>query len=125
MSKSKGNVINPLDLLKDFDPEIIKYYFAAKMSIENDNVFEKEFILQTYNSDLVNTIGNLVSRTLAMIHKNFSQSIKFKETNEEHDLFIIQWMKDYITLTMWGLASLVWRQYPSTREVGNHLRNRF
>ena len=80
MSKSKGNVINPLDLLKDFDPEIIKYYFASKMSVENDNVFEKEFILQTYNSDLVNTIGNLVSRTLAMIHKNFSQSIKFKET---------------------------------------------
>lgn len=98
MSKSKGNVINPLDLLKDFDPEIIKYYFAAKMSIENDNVFEKEFILQTYNSDLVNTIGNLVSRTLAMIHKNFSQSIKFKETNEEHDLFIIKSINHHFDL---------------------------
>ena len=89
MSKSKNNVINPLDLVQEFDPEVIKYYLLAKISINNDGVFSNELLKNTYNSELANTIGNLISRTIAMIKKNFDQPVKFVQTDDKNDLLAI------------------------------------
>lgn len=89
MSKSKNNVINPLDLVEEFDPEVIKYYLLAKISINNDGVFSNELLKNTYNSELANTIGNLISRTIAMIKKNFDQPVKFVQTDDKNDLLAI------------------------------------
>ena len=89
MSKSKNNVINPLDLIEEFDPEVIKYYLLAKISINNDGVFSNELLKNTYNSELANTIGNLISRTVAMIKKNFDQPVKFVQTDDKNDLLAI------------------------------------
>ena len=89
MSKSKNNVINPLDLVEEFDPEVIKYYLLAKISINNDGVFSNELLKNTYNSELANTIGNLISRTVAMIKKNFDHPVKFVQTDDKNDLLAI------------------------------------
>lgn len=93
MSKSKGNVIDPIDLLNDYEPEIIKYFFASKISIFKDGIFSKELLVNSYNADLVNTIGNLVSRTISMIKQNFSNSIKFKSTSNYEDKTILDSIK--------------------------------
>ena len=90
MSKSKNNVINPLDLIEEFDPEVIKYYLLAKISIHNDGIFSKELLKNTYNSELANTIGNLISRTIAMIKKNFEQPVKFAQTDDQNDQTILK-----------------------------------
>lgn len=93
MSKSKNNVINPLDLLDKFNNEVIKYYLVSKISINNDGIFSEKLLLNTYNSELVNTIGNLVSRTIVMINKNFLNPTKFLKTTDDNDLFIINSIK--------------------------------
>lgn len=93
MSKSKNNVINPLDLKEKFNPEIVKYYLISKINVLNDGIFSEKLLKSTYNSDLVNTIGNLVSRTISMINKNFVEPIKFKKTNDESDIKILNSIK--------------------------------
>ncbi|MXR05967.1 methionine--tRNA ligase [Mycoplasma flocculare] len=78
MSKSKGNVINPLDLLEEFDPEIIKFYFSSQINTNNDSIFDKNLLENFYNSFFVNTLGNLISRTVALILKYFSSPLIFR-----------------------------------------------
>ena len=95
MSKSKGNVIDPLDLLDKYDAEIIKYFFVSKISIFKDGVFSEELLKNTYNADLANTIGNLISRTVSMIKQNFPESkVKYKKINDELDSEIIKAIKE-------------------------------
>lgn len=95
MSKSKNNVINPLDLLKEYDAEIIKYFFVSKISIFKDGIFSNDLLLNCYNSDLVNTIGNLVSRTISMINQNFDKNIKYSKTKDKNDLYIIESISNF------------------------------
>ncbi|MBG0730841.1 methionine--tRNA ligase [Mycoplasma sp. 'Moose RK'] len=78
MSKSKGNVINPIDLLDKFDPETIKLYLVSQINITNDSVFDETLLENFYNSFLVNTFGNLISRTVALIEKNFEKPLIFR-----------------------------------------------
>lgn len=90
MSKSKGNVIDPLDLLKKYDAEIIKYFFCSKISIYKDGIFSEELLLNTYNAELANTIGNLISRTISMIKQNFNRTIKYSKSNDQNDIDVIK-----------------------------------
>ncbi len=87
MSKSKGNVIDPLVLLDEFNPSIIKYFLVRKLKINHDSVLTSNMIKETYNAELVNTYGNLVSRTVSMFKQNFPDNIlhnisSSKETND-------------------------------------------
>ena len=90
MSKSKNNVINPLDLLATFEAEVIKYYLVAKISPKHDGVFSPELLQTTYNSELANTIGNLINRTFAMVKKNFHQPLKYTASSDPNDLALVE-----------------------------------
>ncbi|NQZ65992.1 MAG: methionine--tRNA ligase [Mycoplasmatales bacterium] len=89
MSKSKGNVINPLKIIDKYGAEIIKYYFASKMPINNDNVFSEDILKTTYNSDLSNNYGNLLSRTIAMIKQNFDKPVKHIKPIDKTDVELL------------------------------------
>ena len=71
MSKSKGNVIYADDLVDLFGVDAVRYYVLHEMPFENDGVISWELMVERMNSDLANTLGNLVNRTIAMSNKYF------------------------------------------------------
>ena len=71
MSKSKGNVIYADDLVKFFGVDAVRYFVLHEMPFENDGVITWELLVERMNSDLANTLGNLVNRTISMSNKYF------------------------------------------------------
>ncbi len=71
MSKSKGNVIYVDDLVRLFGVDAVRYFVLHEMPFENDGVISWELMVERFNSDLVNTLGNLVYRTISMTNKYF------------------------------------------------------
>ena len=71
MSKSKGNVIYADDLVEYFGVDAVRYFVLHEMPFENDGVISWELIMERINSDLANTLGNLVNRTISMSNKYF------------------------------------------------------
>lgn len=88
MSKSKGNVVDPIKLIDTYGPEVVKYFFASQMSLTSDNVFDEANVKEVYNSHLANKYGNLVSRTLAMYTQNFTSPTKYRKTTFKEDLLL-------------------------------------
>jgi methionyl-tRNA synthetase len=69
MSKSKGNVLDPGDLMDEFGVDGYRYYFLREFSFGYDGNFSRENMLGRYNSELANVLGNMVSRVLAMVER--------------------------------------------------------
>ena len=90
MSKSKGNVLYADELAKEFSPDTVRYYLLSELGIHHDGNVSKELIIDRYNTDLANTLGNLVNRTVGMSKKYFNKEV-FKPTKfEEIDKDIIE-----------------------------------
>ena len=79
MSKSKGNVLYADDLVSLFGVDPVKYFVLHEMPYENDGVITWELLVERYNSDLANTLGNLVNRTIAMSNKYFDGVVADKK----------------------------------------------
>ena len=75
MSKSKGNVIYADDLVDLFGVDAVRYFVLHEMPFENDGVISWELMVERMNSDLANTLGNLVNRTIAMSNKYFGGNV--------------------------------------------------
>jgi len=75
MSKSLGNVIDPLMLIDEFGVDAVRYYLMADMVLGLDATFSMDSFVKKYNSDLANDLGNLVSRVCTLISKNFDNKI--------------------------------------------------
>ena len=85
MSKSKGNVIYADDLVSFFGRDAVRYYVLTAMPQDNDGLISWNSVIDTINSDLANVLGNLVSRTVAMINKYFGGSVSDKGVKEAVD----------------------------------------
>ena len=85
MSKSKGNVIYADDLVSLFGVDPVRYFVLHEMPFENDGVITWELLVERFNSDLANTLGNLVNRTIAMSNKYLGGVVADKGVTEDVD----------------------------------------
>ena len=85
MSKSKGNVIYADDLVDFFGVDAVRYFVLHEMPFENDGVITWELMVERLNSDLANTLGNLVNRTISMSNKYFGGVVANKGLTEPVD----------------------------------------
>ena len=85
MSKSRGNVVYADDLVNFFGVDAVRYYVLHEMPFENDGTITWELLAERTNSDLANTLGNLVNRTIAMTNKYFGGVVADKKASEAVD----------------------------------------
>ena len=86
MSKSKGNVLYADELVDFFGVDAVRYFVLHEMPFENDGVISWELMVERMNSDLANTLGNLVNRTISMTNKYFGGVVTDKNVTGEVDL---------------------------------------
>jgi len=100
MSKSKGNVIYVDDLIDIFGLDAVRYFCMHEMPYENDGVITWELVVERVNSDLANTLGNLVNRTIAMSNKYFGGVVENKNCAlTDHDREVDEDLKKVATGT--------------------------
>ncbi|MBE5881409.1 MAG: methionine--tRNA ligase [Lachnospiraceae bacterium] len=100
MSKSKGNVIYAEDLVDFFGVDAVRYFVLHEMPFENDGVISWELMVERLNSDLANTLGNLVNRTISMSNKYFGGVVENKgEPSDEAQAAIDADLKAVVTGT--------------------------
>ena len=85
MSKSKGNVLYADELVQFFGVDAVRYFVLHEMPFDNDGVISWELMVERMNSDLANTLGNLVNRTVSMTNKYFGGTVTDKGVAEEVD----------------------------------------
>ena len=85
MSKSKGNVLYADELCDKYGVDVVRYCYLHEISFSNDGTITEDVVIERNNSDLANTLGNLVNRTIAMVNRYFNGSIKKDSDNNKLD----------------------------------------
>lgn len=85
MSKSKGNVIYADELAEEFGVDAVRFYSLSEMPYQQDGSITYENVINRYNTDLANTLGNLVNRTVAMVNKYFEGKVFLPVTEDDVD----------------------------------------
>ncbi len=103
MSKSRGNVLYADELVEVFGVDAVRYYVLHEMPFENDGVINWELMVERLNSELANTLGNLVHRTIAMSNKYFGGIVENKNVVDEMDadfVLVVTGTKDKVVEKM-------------------------
>jgi len=90
MSKSKGNIIDPVVLVNHFGVDAVRYYLLHEIPFGSDGIFTSEIFIKKTNSDLANDLGNLLSRTVTMIEKYFDGVIPVPSESADVDNELIE-----------------------------------
>lgn len=85
MSKSKGNIVYADDLVKKYGVDAVRFYMIHEIPYASDGTYTEDLLIDSYNSNLANVIGNLVNRTIGMANKYFDGIIENKYVNEDID----------------------------------------
>ena len=85
ISKSLGNYRDPREYVKEYGADAIRYYLLREVPFGSDGVFSEELLISRYNTDLANTVGNLLNRTLSMLTKYFNGIIEKTDANTDFD----------------------------------------
>jgi len=75
MSKSKGNVVEPLEIINKYSADVLKYYFLRSTPAGQDGNFSEEDLVERYNTELANELGNLVTRSAVLVEKYFNGKV--------------------------------------------------
>lgn len=94
MSKSLGNVVDPMTLAEQFGVDALRYYLLREVSFGQDGSYSAEAIVRTANADLANSFGNLAQRSLSMIFKNLGGEISNDYSPSEEDLALRSAVRD-------------------------------
>ena len=116
MSKSLGNVVDPFILGKRYGADAIRYHIMREMALGADSSFSNEVMINRINTDLANGLGNLVSRTVAMVEKYFGGTLPEEKTAGEFD--------DELIAAATGLSDIV-DDYVDKTQLNNALAEIF
>ena len=89
ISKSLGNYKDPREYIESYGKDAIRYYLLREVPFGSDGIFSEELLVNRYNTDLANTVGNLVNRTLSMLTKYFDGIIPESKVSLEYDKDLI------------------------------------
>lgn len=89
MSKSRGNVVNPMDMAEKYGVDAFRYFLLSEMSLGQDASFSEEAFIARYNSDLANDLGNMLSRAVKLTVRYFDSKIPRPDTMEPIDMQLV------------------------------------
>lgn len=90
MSKSVGNVVDPVILAEKYGVDALRYYVLREMPFGSDGIYNEESLINRINSDLANDLGNLLSRTVSMTEKYFNGTIPINREKADEDVALIK-----------------------------------
>jgi methionyl-tRNA synthetase len=114
MSKSKGNILDPLEIIENYGLDEIRYYLMKEVIYGEDGKITPENLINCINSDLANNIGNLYQRICSIVHNKLNSTVPECKPKESSDLRILNLVEDNLDLLL-----KTFNKY----EIHNYLKN--